>query len=891
MATRLKYLLALLPALLLFVPSRAERINENDLGHTLEALHTDLREDYVKRVSSNKRFDDQYRAQRREMVATLKRCNELALLLYSQKQDYTFDLTYALQSVTSEYESYTSKRLPYDRIVDRLDWDIDRYARLLESLRRIPPEIQFLNVIPDSLGYHNRKIDSLERAQRSVFYAGRSQKELERLRKAMIERMRADTTGTSGPFILSEEEADHRDSCIFYAAELLKLSAQNKTRVISDSTHYQRAFLRLKESYDYSRERYVKLQERIFVQGQTAYPGIIKRFGSQWTRAWNEIKNKYNMSMLLGIDREEITFNSPSRGPLMLAYLFFELLGLFVSILVVTVFFKLAVRFIKPLGNSIAREQHSSYIWLIAIILFGIISLAPSYSVKYIESASNLVGTYLWLLAAVIAALLIRLKPKHLREGLSLYSPLMVAAIIVIGLRIIFMPNSMMNVLFPPLLLVFTVWQLIMCFRYGGLVPGIDRIFGWLTFVVFAASLVVAFLGYIFFALIIMVWWFFQMAIIHTIATVSHLLEQFRQKYMPRRIEEYKKRLTFVNAAERDNLLFGATWLYDLIKDVLMPVMTIVSVPLCIKFSLGVFEFTDLYQTIYLHPFVNLANADGVTSLRLSFKIIVLATSLFFVFRYINYALYSIFQVVRYSAFMKASGRKVVRKNEINFSLGKSLISTIVWFVYIITVVVLLKLPTSSLTIIAGGLSAGIGIALKDVLNNFIYGLQLMSGRLRVGDWIECDGVRGRVTKISYQSTEIETIEGAVQSFLNATLFGKNFSNLTRNNSYEFVKIIVGVSYGTEVEKVRQVLVDAMQVLRTKDHYGREVVDPDKGIYVVFEGFGDSSVDLAVKQYVLVAERIGYVDRAREVIYSALNDAGITIPFPQRDIHVISGSE
>ena len=57
---------------------------------------------------------------------------------------------------------------------------------------------------------------------------------------------------------------------------------------------------------------------------------------------------------------------------------------------------------------------------------------------------------------------------------------------------------------------------------------------------------------------------------------------------------------------------------------------------------------------------------------------------------------------------------------------------------------------------------------------------------------------------------------------------------------------------------------------------------------MVFDSFGDSSVNLAVKQYVLVAERIGYVDRAKEVIYEALNNAGISIPFPQRDIHIIA---
>ena len=242
-----------------------------------------------------------------------------------------------------------------------------------------------------------------------------------------------------------------------------------------------------------------------------------------------------------------------------------------------------------------------------------------------------------------------------------------------------------------------------------------------------------------------------------------------------------------------------------------------------------------------------------------------------------------------YKTFLNKTGRKVVRSNEINLSLGNSIVSVVVWFAYVVIVVLMLRIPTGSLSLVAGGLSAGIGLAMKDVLNNFIYGIQLMSGRLRVGDWIECDGVRGRVSSINYQSTQIETLEGATMSFLNASLFAKNFTNLTRNNSYEFIKIVVGVAYGTDVQRVREILEEAMQVLRTKDAYGRDIVEPRKGIYVVFNEFGDSAVEVAVKQNVLVPERIGYIDRAKEVIYNALNENGIQIPFPQRDIHVVSG--
>jgi small-conductance mechanosensitive channel len=202
-------------------------------------------------------------------------------------------------------------------------------------------------------------------------------------------------------------------------------------------------------------------------------------------------------------------------------------------------------------------------------------------------------------------------------------------------------------------------------------------------------------------------------------------------------------------------------------------------------------------------------------------------------------------------------------------------------------VIYIWKIPTGSLGLIAGGLSAGIGLALKDVINNFIYGIQLMGGRLRVGDWIECDGVRGKVTAINYQCVQAETIEGTEMSFLNSSLFGKNFNNLTRNNSYELTIVTVGVAYGTEIQRVREVLVEGMQKMRTKDQYGRDIVDPNYGFNVVVGNMSDSAVDINVKQMVLVAERVAYFDRAKEVIYDALTAAGITIAFPQCDVHLI----
>ena len=163
-----------------------------------------------------------------------------------------------------------------------------------------------------------------------------------------------------------------------------------------------------------------------------------------------------------------------------------------------------------------------------------------------------------------------------------------------------------------------------------------------------------------------------------------------------------------------------------------------------------------------------------------------------------------------------------------------------------------------------------------------------MTGRVRVGDFIECDGIRGKVDSITYQSTQVLTADGCVIAFLNSSLFSKNFKNITKNHSYEMVKVPVGIAYGSNVEQVRQMLIAAVkgQASRTAD--GRDVIDMNKPIGVVFDEFGDNSVNLFVTYWVLVEEKFGKTGQVKEAIYNTLNENHIEIPFPQRDVHIVS---
>lgn len=897
-----------------------------DLDATLANLRRELFHDYQQISQTQDELKEYYEGQHKQMVEIAKKCNDQSLMLYSQKQDYTFDISYALEKVTQEYDDFNKNRTPYDRIVTKLNIEINRYARLIESLRRLPPELKEVELVPDSLAYHNDSLDAhLEHNESLLEQKLYEQVDLimaiittqdtlardslalvdslacleEKLREheeaivdvAIVDSVALQDTpaqeGSTSPFILSEIGQMERDSCIFYASQLLKIFAQTREVVMADSTYYVEAWLRMKESYDYAQEYYQILQKSVFVDGQTPWLQILKNPSFYWRQAKLAMKERFssNFFQKLSNHNESDSLDKDSRfnNSAILLWLVIYLFAFFAIWGIAALLMRLVYRLAKPLDKAVVKEQRRYVALLLCCVLFILLSYETSVDDRAAKSIS-LMHTFIFLLMAITTAQLIRLEPSKLKNGIRNYLSTIFTALFVISCRVLFLPNAFLNFIFPPLLLIMTAWQLIANLRRSRKSERADAIIGWVSLGITAIAMFISWAGYIFLALIILVWWFFLLTAILAIVTIWQLLLWYKEHRLDKRVEDYKAKLTYVSGTSKDSLLFSVTWFYDLMRDVVVPLLVLVSFPLCIRWALNIFEFNDLYRQIFMEPFV-LHGEDGF---KMSLYALLFLAGLFFLFRYLNKAIHTIWQQAQYNRFLRKYNRKTIRKNEINLSLGNSLISVFVWFVYIYIFIATLNIPTSSLGLIAGGLSAGIGIALKDIINNFVYGIQLMGGRLRVGDWIECDGVRGAVTDINYQSTQIETIDGVTVSFLNAALFAKSFTNLTKSDSYECLKLHVSVAYGTDLQRARDVIVEAMQVMRTKDAYGREIVEPKRGVYVVFGSFGDSGVDIVVKQYVLAAERVAYADRAPEIIYNALNSNGITIPFPQRDIHIIN---
>ncbi len=858
-------------AILVFSIPLLSIVNGRPITEVLKDLQSELKGNYAQKLEEQNLLGRDHEKQHQRMVDVIAQSNELSLLLYTQEQAMTFDLAYALNKVSRAYKGFSKEKRPYDRVIHDLDIEIDRYARLIDALRLLPPVMKEIEVeiLPDSLGFH---VDSLDQKYSELA----SSLEREVIRIAVKDSL-------SSPFVLDRQGEIYRDSCIKYASYFLRDYAAIRSTWIADSTHYQTAYLRTEDAYGYAQSRYRELEKYVFLDGQTPFLEILSDPRGHWDKVKAAMRDQYDFLEIVSEgpqpadsvaaatpevqetpeQKEESDLfdglSSKGANAILVMVTAIQLIAL-VIVWVLTLLILLLLSRIRKLRSLLPLNQLPLFSVLVGTVIYFLVLGFGMQGNEYIELGARHINTFLWLLLAITGSLLLRVKREQIHPSLRLYIPTFITAIIIIVCRIIFVPDRLMTFLFPPILAFVVLRQLFFCIRESGKATPVDSILGWASLAIYLVAFVFSFLGYTFVALLILVWWYFQLAVLLTILCLIDLLGRYKERWLDKRVEAMRNRITYVGGEDRESLLFGATWFYDFIRKVLVPALLLISLPLCVHMSLSIFDFNDLYDKIFNIPFVQLVDKDGVETLRISGRAIIGLLVLYVTLRYINRGIHAMWQYVRYAAFMRK---------------------------HVVAVVAVLRIPTGSLSLVAGGLSAGIGLALKDIINNFIYGIQLMGGRLRVGDWIECDGVRGRVVAINYQCVVVETLEGTEMSFLNASLFGKNFNNLTRNNSYEFTKIVTGVAYGTDVKKVREVLQEAMKQVQTKDHYGRDIVEPQYGIKVVVADMADSSVNIAVKQHVLVPERIGYIDRAKEVIYDALNANGISIPFPQCDVHLV----
>jgi small-conductance mechanosensitive channel len=189
-------------------------------------------------------------------------------------------------------------------------------------------------------------------------------------------------------------------------------------------------------------------------------------------------------------------------------------------------------------------------------------------------------------------------------------------------------------------------------------------------------------------------------------------------------------------------------------------------------------------------------------------------------------------------------------------------------------------LDFSRINLIVGALGVGIGFGLQNVVNNFVSGLILLFERpIRVGDKVQLAELFGTVKNIGMRASIVSTFQGAEVIVPNANLISAEVVNWTLSDERRRMELAVGVAYGTDPQTVIEILVGVAT--------GHPEVLSDPQPAALFLGFGDSSLDFELRAW--TGENFVQVSSDLRVrISQALNEAGIEIPFPQRDLHLRS---
>ena len=191
----------------------------------------------------------------------------------------------------------------------------------------------------------------------------------------------------------------------------------------------------------------------------------------------------------------------------------------------------------------------------------------------------------------------------------------------------------------------------------------------------------------------------------------------------------------------------------------------------------------------------------------------------------------------------------------------------------------------ASVAIIAGALSVGIGFGLQGIANNFISGLILLFERpIKSGDFVTVGGVEGFVRKISIRSTEIETLDRRNVIVPNSELISGQVTNWVLRDPHGRLSLHIGVAYGSDVELVQKLLVDAAMEHPDVIKEGRA-----PGPKALFMEFGESSLNFELRIWIhRIEKRFDVTSGVNFAIDKAFREHGIVIPFPQRDLHVKS---
>jgi len=224
---------------------------------------------------------------------------------------------------------------------------------------------------------------------------------------------------------------------------------------------------------------------------------------------------------------------------------------------------------------------------------------------------------------------------------------------------------------------------------------------------------------------------------------------------------------------------------------------------------------------------------------------------------------------------------KVMQKQDVDKTLETficNLVRTALMIVVVIAAIGAIGIQTTSFIAIFGAAGLAVGLALQGSLSNFASGVLIVLFRpYRVGDWIEAAGISGSVEQVQILTTILKTGDNKQIIVPNSQIMDSIITNYSANDTRR-VDMVVGVSYGDDLDKVRKTLED---ILATEDR-----ILPEPAPTIAVSALADSSVNFVVRPWVKTSDYWAVLFGLTEAIKKRFDKEGISFPFPQRDVHL-----
>lgn len=622
----------------------------------------------------------------------------------------------------------------------------------------------------------------------------------------------------------------------------LNLLREKRELVVSD----RQAFLVVGERMELLKrdiaDSYRSIHTRIFLASDISYDKVLANFSEEWKHSKKSVMLLFHPSEF-GWEYEKEWAHEGN------IVLWTMLLCFLVSFVLFYSFHKIGTRrgyrpriFYMPRTFGYTCACFTTTLALILLRLMVIKNPFYQDIIALIIEISNLC-------IVVFLSVSVRL-PKHLvYPSMGNYLPTLIITVCTVSMRMMLAETFTMRLLLVPIIIVVLILQLLFDYRNRHVTRHFDKLCNEMSAFVYVVALVLAWMGRYFFSVQIIIIWTILLTGLVFLSFAFHSITRYGEARMSKN-PEYK-----------------GSYVDITLRLLIKPSIFFLTLGMCMYECAHIFNIVEWMESVVTAFFIDFPGKIRVSLLR-ALTIVVMAMATHYILTMIHHA--------------QNTRRMKTRHQAVSMGMIMQMATTVVWGIFAVISLFLLEVNGMGIVAVMSGVMVGVGIALRDTIDSFLCGVSMMMGRVKIGDTVICEDIRGRVIDIQYRTTQIETEDGAIVSFFNTAFFGKNYRNLTGKNEYERMLLNFKLQKDADITALREEFIE--ELLRELPEISR-----DPGPRIHFVGSERFHMELMAEVWVPVRDYLRVSSRVKEILFLSIRHHGLANMMPDVRTRVIQG--